>query len=110
MLCNGHSALSLAIGSGNDLVSMHCFVLLLFSFIAFINMVSVNKGYLVFKTVSKCVDFFDSHFQAVETLLEHEADASLPLKCGVGSSLCAAISFTAEKRRKFVDRIRLVYM
>ncbi|XP_028400088.1 ankyrin repeat and MYND domain-containing protein 1-like [Dendronephthya gigantea] len=64
LLCNGHSALSLVIASGNDL--------------------------------------------AVDTLLKQNADPSLSLTNGVGSSLCAAVSFTAEKRRKIVDRMRLV--
>ena len=46
--------------------------------------------------------------QAVETLLKGNADPSLSLTHGVGSPLCAAVSFTAEKRRKIVDHIRLV--
>lgn len=64
LLCEGHSALSLAICSGNDL--------------------------------------------AVGTLLEHGANPSLRLSKGVGSALCAATSFMAERRRTPSGRIKLI--
>lgn len=64
LLCEGHSALSLAICSGNDL--------------------------------------------AVDTLLEHGANPSLRLSRGVGSALCAATSFMAERRRTPASRIKLI--
>ncbi|XP_078381796.1 ankyrin repeat and MYND domain-containing protein 1-like isoform X2 [Oculina patagonica] len=64
LLCEGHSALSLAICSGNDL--------------------------------------------AVDTLLEHGANSSLRLSRGVGSALCAATSFMAERRRTPAGRIKLI--
>lgn len=46
--------------------------------------------------------------KAVDTLLKHHADPSLSLTHGVGSALCSAVSFSAERRRKIVDRMRLV--
>ncbi|XP_031552767.1 ankyrin repeat and MYND domain-containing protein 1-like isoform X2 [Actinia tenebrosa] len=64
LLCEGHSPLSLAICSGNDL--------------------------------------------AVDALLEHRANPSLKLNKGVGSALCAATSFAAERRRTPQGRIRLI--
>ncbi|XP_068685368.1 ankyrin repeat and MYND domain-containing protein 1-like [Montipora foliosa] len=64
ILCEGHSALSLAILSGNDM--------------------------------------------AVNTLLEHGVNPSLGLSKGVGSALCAATSFMAERRRTPADRIKLI--
>jgi len=64
LLCEGYSALSLAICSGNDL--------------------------------------------AVDTLLEHGANPSLRLSKGVGSALCAATSFMAERRRTPAGRIKLI--
>lgn len=64
ILCEGHSALSLAICSGNDM--------------------------------------------AVDALLEHGANPSLSLSNGVGSALCAATSFMAERRRTPTERIKLI--
>lgn len=46
--------------------------------------------------------------QAVDALLEHGANPSLKLNKGVGSALCAATSFAAERRRTPHGRIRLV--
>ena len=46
--------------------------------------------------------------QAVDTLLEHGANPSLRLSRGVGSALCAATSFMAERRRTPAGRIKLV--
>lgn len=46
--------------------------------------------------------------QAVDALLEHGANPSLKLNKGVGSALCAATSFAAERRRSPHGRIRLV--
>ena len=44
----------------------------------------------------------------MDTLLEHGANPSLHLSKGVGSALCAATSFMAERRRTPVGRIKLV--
>eukprot|EP00794_Sanderia_malayensis_P010982 gene10982-12145_t len=63
-LCRGHSPLSLAISSGNDLV--------------------------------------------VDTLLKNNADPSMKLTNGVGSALCAATTFVAERRRKPNSRVKLI--
>ena len=46
--------------------------------------------------------------QAVDTLLEYGANPSLRLSRGVGSALCAATSFMAERRRTPAGRIKLV--
>lgn len=52
--------------------------------------------------------FICIHLQAVDTLLEHGANPSLSLSNGVGSALCAASSFMAERRRTPTERIKLV--
>ena len=43
-------------------------------------------------------------------LLKHNADPSLKLTNGVGSALCSATTFTAERRRQPNDRLKLVSM
>jgi len=64
LLCMGNAPLSLAIGSGNDVV--------------------------------------------VDTLLRYKADPSLKLTHGLGSILCVATSFQAERRRTAQERMKLI--
>ena len=47
-------------------------------------------------------------FQAVDELLGHGVNASLPLTKGVGSALCVASNTDYEGRRSPEDRLKLV--
>lgn len=158
LLCEGHSALTLAICSGNDLVrywyllnmTIHICMCVLHVYITCkCSKFNQNWSYMysTYSLNNECqfVQFGDLFFvipiiletfvavlvlliaefllqfpkcvwwkfcwflwQAVDTLLEHGANPSLRLSRGVGSALCAATSFMAERRRTPAGRIKLV--
>ena len=61
-------------------------------------------------TICNCfgwlIGFID--FQVVDTLLKYKADPSMKLTHGLGSILCVATSFQAERRRTSQERMKLV--
>ena len=58
--------------------------------------------------MNKFISMFLIRSKVVEVLLKDHADPSLKLSNGVGSALCSATTFTAERRRIPSDRIKLV--